>query len=239
MLNSLVNYYILIYFNILPLIAILLLLFAVSQIINNKNRLIMIIIASLLIYSFIPYCFAQKSNALAKDKNFDAAIKTQALAAKLTINPLSKNMFYNTLACWYFRVNDISSAKEARKKATKLINTQNIATTLILSKYYTNNKDYNETRRILLERSYVETNPVDKMAIYSLLSDIYIEAKAYPLAFETINNYVAIYNANSAYYRSPAPCKMIKKRLEVAKILNKKDITEKDRIYLTQFCKGY
>ena len=148
-------------------------------------------------------------------------------------------MFYNTLACWYFRVNDISSAKEARKKATKLINTQNIATTLILSKYYTNNKDYNEARRILLERSYVETNPVDKMAIYSLLSDIYIEAKAYPLAFETINNYVAIYNANSAYYRSPAPCKMIKKRLEVAKILNKKDITEKDRIYLTQFCKGY
>lgn len=238
MLNSLVNYYLTIYFDILPLVAILLLLFAVAQIRNNKHRLIMIIIASLLIYSFIPYCFAQKSNTLAKDKNFDAAIKTQALAAKLTINPLSKNMFYNTLACWYFRVNDVSSAKVARKKATKLINTQDVATTLILSKYYANNKDYNEARRILLERSYVETNPVDKMAIYNLLSDIYIEAKAYPLAFETINNYVTIYNLNSASYYLQPPCKMIKKRIEVAKILSKKDIIEKDNEYLANFCKG-
>lgn len=243
MLNFIINNNIM-FFNGNFYLLIILLLVISSQLLklfveNDESELKKISFSLLLIlciYSFIPYYYYNKSMEYLKEKpqNITKAINARTTAAKLTLNPLDKNMMYNSLAGLYIKEKKYDEAINFHKMGSKSIKNQGMVETLLISNAYLKLGNNEEAIRILLEKEKLESLWTNKMIIYNYLSKIFYEAGNYEIAYNYINKYARIYNANRNY--TPMPCEIIARRAVIARKINKQDVRRHDELYLMKYC---
>lgn len=236
MLNFIVNSYVLIYKSILPLVPVAFLLIVYFCRRKLVFDLKIIIVTILLFYSYIPLFFYNQAQQYLSPEtlDIDSAIKKRELSAKLSINPFTKNMIYNNVAILNFRIKNYEGADIARKNAIRIINNQDFITTLLISKGYSKNRNYDEAIKILINKKNQETDYKNKMVLNDLLSNVYMDAKAYSLAFNSINEALRIYNAHQQ--QIPFPCGMIKKRITIEKTMKTNRFIKKDEDLVQTYC---
>ncbi len=245
MINFLVNSYLSLY-NIIFYVSIVLLIvvfFALRTIkikskTAGKKRFVLTFIFLLIIYSFIPYYYENRARNYLQHppRNIDKAIEYRTTAAKLSINPFEKNMLYNHLASLYYIKKDYQTAVDVHKKGCKIINNQELVSTIIISKAYAKLGNYDEAIKILLNKNNTEHNELNKMVLYSSISAIFMELKAYKISYNYVNEYFKIYNKHRCMMMQP-PCVMVKRRADLSKKISRFDLAKKDEIYLNKYCK--
>lgn len=244
MINFIVNSYLSLY-NIIFYISIILSIIVFFVLRNVKansktgrqRKFIFTVIFLLIIYSLLPYYFENRARNYLKQtpKNIDKAIEYRTTAAKLSINPFEKNMLYNHLASLYYIKKDYTSAINVHKKGCRIIKNQELLSTLIISKAYAKQGNYNEAAKILLNKNNAEHNELNKMILYSNLSFMFMELKAYKTSYNYVNEYFKIYNKHRRLMYPP--CDMVKRRVELSKKINRYDYVKKDETYLKEYCK--